>query len=143
MAWILIQAGITSDQETLAIALLHDVLEDSHLLSPRRIEINFGVNVRQGIQDLTINPGEAHEVFVQRWLGENTGWRALLVKLADRLHNLRTLDALSSERRTRKQAETRELYLPALEEVRHRMPTPALKVIAHSLGQEITTLCQM
>jgi len=95
VAWILIQAGITSDQETLAIALLHDVLEDSHLLSPRRIEINFGVNVRQGIQDLTINPGEAHEVFVQRWLGENTGWRALLVKLADRLHNLRTLDALS------------------------------------------------
>jgi (p)ppGpp synthase/HD superfamily hydrolase len=124
VAWICIdELGIADDWQTIAIALLHDTREDSFLLSRRRVELNFGILVRQCIEDLTKRSGEHHPAYIDRLLQPGVDWRALVVKLADRLHNLRTLNAVTPEKRDRKLAETRELYVARLERFYDLVPT--------------------
>jgi GTP diphosphokinase / guanosine-3',5'-bis(diphosphate) 3'-diphosphatase len=140
VTWILIQAGLGGDWRTLVLALLHDVLEDTHLLSPKRIEINFGVKVRVGVEDISKRPDESHEQYSKRLLNTDVDWRVLLVKLADRVHNLRTLSACTPEQQAKKLAETRELYLPRLEFIEKRVPR-RYRPVAHQLCEEIRTAC--
>jgi (p)ppGpp synthase/HD superfamily hydrolase len=95
----------------IAMALLHDVLEDTYLLRRRRMEINFGREVAVGIQLLSKQGGDTHLEYIDR-LRTYGSWQTKVVKMADRLHNLRTLDACEAAKRVRKRAETREHYLP-------------------------------
>jgi GTP pyrophosphokinase len=112
---------LRADAPTLAAGLLHDVLEDSSGLTKERLEREFGHQVTrlvEGVTKLTlasrgIRPRARQAENLRRMLiamAEDP--RVLLVKLADRLHNMRTLDALPPERRRANAEETLRIYAP-------------------------------
>jgi GTP diphosphokinase / guanosine-3',5'-bis(diphosphate) 3'-diphosphatase len=116
------------DGSMIAMALLHDVLEDTYMLSRRRLEINFGRDVTVGIQLLSKQPGEAHADYVSR-LVKHATWQTKVVKLSDRLHNLRTLGAVAVDKQVRKRAETREYYLPMAASLPPLVPKEHLEAV--------------
>lgn len=115
--WIIAYELGLVDWKTLVMALLHDVQEDTFLLSDYRIEVNFGREVAEGVRLLTKDSSE----YLER-LRRFATWRVLLVKVADRLHNVRTLGACTPEKITRKVAETQEHYLPLADLLIERAP---------------------
>ena len=114
-----ILAQLRLDSETIIAALLHDVIEDTPTLRVN-LEDHFGIQVAaivDGVTKLT-RLGEAGRSeaqaasFRKMMLAMVDDIRVILVKLADRLHNMRTLDALEDERRQRIARETLEIYAP-------------------------------
>jgi guanosine-3',5'-bis(diphosphate) 3'-pyrophosphohydrolase len=116
-------AGILADQkmdaETIMAALLHDVIEDTPV-TKKELADAFGHQVADlvdGVSKLTQIEfvSRAHmqaENFRKMVLAMSKDIRVILVKLADRLHNMRTLGALTSEKRHRIGLETLEIYAP-------------------------------
>ena len=107
------------DSTSIAAALLHDVVEDSEV-SVEDIGAEFGPEVAGLVDGLT---KIAHLTFRSRAEEQAENYRKLLlsiakdarviiIKLADRLHNMRTLEHLSPERRERIATETGEIYAP-------------------------------
>jgi GTP pyrophosphokinase len=99
--------------------LLHDVLEDT-LISPEELKEQFGEEIYQ-IVDGVSKISQVHFTSQQQKQAENfrkmllamvSDIRILFVKLADRLHNMRTLQFLPPERRERISRETLEIYAP-------------------------------
>lgn len=113
-AWIYIDEFGGRDPETIIDILLHDMSEDAYLLSGYRISLNFGENVALDVRALTKLPKgkESTEEYLARIIAR--GARAILTKLVDRLHNLRTLDGCTVEKRARQIAETRNFHLKLL-----------------------------
>jgi (p)ppGpp synthase/HD superfamily hydrolase len=134
VAWIVgSELEIADDWQIIVIALLHDAKEDTFLLSDRRIEINFGPTVRQAVDDLSKRAGEDHHAYLARMAEPHVDWRTIIVKLADRLQNLRSLDSCAPDKQARKRAETRELYLPFIE--RYMADAPAARPHADALSR--------
>lgn len=114
-----ILAGWNMDGQTLVAALLHDVLEDTGV-SREQIAANFGPAVAALVDGVTKLDqlefeSKAHaqaENFRKMLLAMAQDVRVILIKLADRLHNMRTLDAMQPEARTRIAQETLEIYAP-------------------------------
>ena len=108
------------DARTIAAALLHDVVEDT-AATAEDIRENFGPDVARivdgvskidRLENIDRESREA-ENFRKLLLAAAEDWRVVFIKLADRLHNMRTLAALSGpERRRRVSAETQEIYAP-------------------------------
>ena len=114
----IVARDIGLDDTSVAAALLHDVVEDTEL-SLDLIREEFGDTMENIIDGLTKISG----VFDSRELGqaENvrklmlsmaTDLRVILVKFADRLHNMRTLEALPKKKRLKKASETLDLFAP-------------------------------
>lgn len=113
-----ILAEMKLDTETLAACLLHDVPEDTeftiedlgNLFSP---EIVFLVS---GVTKLSIIKYRENDIYaknIQRLIiAMNQDLRVILIKLADRIHNLTTLDALKPEKAKRIALESLEIYVP-------------------------------
>ena len=107
------------DSVTIAAALLHDTVEDSDV-SIEDIREQFGHEIGDIVDGLTkISSLSFHssteqqaENYRKLLLSIAKDARVIIVKLADRLHNMRTLDPLPPERRERIARETRELYAP-------------------------------
>jgi GTP diphosphokinase / guanosine-3',5'-bis(diphosphate) 3'-diphosphatase len=112
------------DAETIAAALLHDVPEDCGV-SLEEIEANFGSQVAKLVDGVTklnkltsrTRTGEAKskaqaENLRKMLLATAEDVRVVLIKLADRLHNMRTLGALPAEKRHAIAQETLEIYAP-------------------------------
>ncbi|HRD78759.1 MAG TPA: HD domain-containing protein, partial [Hyphomicrobiaceae bacterium] len=107
------------DDATIATALLHDVIEDT---ATTRDEIDslFGSEIGALVEgltkikrlDLVTQKAEQAENFRKLLVAISTDIRVLLVKLADRLHNMRTLEHNSPESRKRNAEETLEIYAP-------------------------------
>ena len=114
-----ILAELKMDPVTITAGLLHDVLEDT-LMSPKTLESQFGTEVYQIVQGVTkisqIFFSSTHqkqaENFRKMLLAMSGDIRVVFVKLADRLHNMRTLQYLSPERRERISRETMDIYAP-------------------------------
>lgn len=114
-----ILAGWHMDGQTLAAALLHDVLEDTGV-SREQIAADFGPAVAALVDGVTKLDqlkfeSRAHaqaENFRKMLLAMAKDVRVILIKLADRLHNMRTLDAMKPKARTRIAQETLEIYAP-------------------------------
>lgn len=113
------------DQETIITALLHDTVEDT-LATVEEVERLFGPDVARlvdGVTKLskieTMSDNErAAENLRKFLLAMSEDLRVLLVKLADRLHNMRTLHFIKSEDKRRRIArETMEIYAPLAERV--------------------------
>ena len=112
-------AGWRLDADVLMAALLHDVLEDTGVT---KLELNerFGPSVAEMVDGLSKldkiefgNREQAQaESFRKMLLAMARDVRVILVKLADRLHNMRTLDAVSRHRQLRIAGETAEIYAP-------------------------------
>jgi guanosine-3',5'-bis(diphosphate) 3'-pyrophosphohydrolase len=120
----MILAEFHLDAETLAAALLHDVPEDCGV-SLGEIEANFGLQVVKlvdGVTKLNKLTSRARtretksnvqaENLRKMLLATAEDLRVVLIKLADRLHNMRTLGALPAERRRAIAQETLEIYAP-------------------------------
>ena len=113
------------DQETIVTALLHDTVEDT-LATIEEVEEFFGPNVARLVDGVTklskiemLTENErAAENLRKFFLAMSEDLRVLLVKLADRLHNMRTLHFIRSEEKRRRIArETMEIYAPLAERV--------------------------
>ncbi|MEO1766341.1 RelA/SpoT family protein [Thiobacter aerophilum] len=107
------------DAQALCAALLHDVVEDTDV-SKEDIAAQFGKSVAELVDgvsklDKIEFQTEAHqqaENFRKMLLAMARDVRVILIKLADRLHNMRTLDAMSPDKRKRIARETLEIYAP-------------------------------
>lgn len=120
-----ILADMRLDLATLVTAILHDTVEDTDA-TLEDIEKNFGADVAQlvdgvsklsKIESKTVE-GKQAENFRKLVLAMSEDIRVLLVKLADRLHNMRTLHHVPKiEKRQRIAAETLEIYAPLAERV--------------------------
>jgi guanosine-3',5'-bis(diphosphate) 3'-pyrophosphohydrolase len=113
------------DEATIVTALLHDTVEDT-LATIEEIEENFGPEIARlvdGVTKLskieTLSENErAAENLRKFFLAMSEDLRVLLVKLADRLHNMRTLHFIkSAEKRRRIARETMDIYAPLAERV--------------------------
>src|SRR5512145_215230 len=112
-------ADMKLDVVAIAAGLLHDIVEDTQTPIERIAEL-FGADVAHIVEGVTklgaikfssIEERQA-ENFRKMLLAMVDDIRVILVKLADRLHNMRTLHHLSEERRTKIAQETRDIYAP-------------------------------
>jgi len=107
------------DSTTIAAALLHDVVEDSDV-SLDQIRREFGSEVADLVDGLTKLSGltfrSAEEAAAENYrkllLSIAKDARVIIIKLADRLHNMRTLEHLTEDKRRRIALETQEIYAP-------------------------------
>lgn len=122
--------------ELIVTALLHDIVEDSFVLSEKRIALNFGRDVALWVKYLTKEEG----VDYHSRLRECQIWQVLALKLCDRLHNLREIDNCIPEKQLRKLAETREAYIPLAEKLIGMLPED-MKHTGEYLKEKITDIC--
>ena len=112
-------AGWKLDTESLMAALLHDVMEDTGASKQALIE-RFGPQVADLVDGLSkldriqfeSKEQQQAESFRKMLLAMARDVRVILIKLADRLHNMRTLDAVDPVKRRRIAAETLDIYAP-------------------------------
>lgn len=114
---------------TIVAALLHDTVEDTHI-TLNDIEEQFGLKVRSIIDGLTKIPTVFDESsslqaenFRKLVLTISDDLRVAFIKMADRLHNMRTLDSMRSDKRLKICSETEFLYAP----LAHRLGFNAIK----------------
>jgi guanosine-3',5'-bis(diphosphate) 3'-pyrophosphohydrolase len=117
VAQVLAELGL--DPETLVAAILHDTIEDTPL-TRADVAAQFGETVAELVDGVTKlekvrfadKQEAAAESFRKMLLAMSRDLRVILIKLADRLHNMRTLGAQSAEARRRIAIETLEIYAP-------------------------------
>nr|WP_084154674.1 bifunctional (p)ppGpp synthetase/guanosine-3',5'-bis(diphosphate) 3'-pyrophosphohydrolase [Polycyclovorans algicola] len=114
-----ILAEMRMDPTTLMAAILHDVIEDT-TVSKRILQEQFGLDVAElvdGVSKIDKIEGMSRterqaESFRKLLLAMTQDLRVILVKLADRLHNMRTLEGMATEKRRRIARETLDIYAP-------------------------------
>lgn len=107
------------DTAMIAAGFLHDVVEDTEV-TPEEIQENFGEEVRMLVEGVTklskfnfsSKRERQAENFRRMFLAMAQDIRVIVVKLADRLHNMRTLEHLKPEQQQRIALETREIFAP-------------------------------
>src|SRR3984885_813959 len=125
-----ILAGLRLDEPTLAAALLHDTVEDTEI-EIEDIRAEFGEEIAklvEGVTKLTRVQFQSREHaeaenYRKLIVAMAEDVRVILIKLADRLHNLRTIEYMGKQTQVRKARETLEVYAP----LAHRLGIPALK----------------
>jgi GTP diphosphokinase / guanosine-3',5'-bis(diphosphate) 3'-diphosphatase len=123
-------ADMRLDVATLSAALLHDVVEDTKIPTARITE-QFGEEVARLVEgttkisrlDLSAPEARQAESVRKMLLAMVNDVRVVLIKLADRLHNMRTLDYLPAERQQRISRETLGIYAP----IAHRLGMGAMR----------------
>ncbi len=125
------------DTTSVVAALLHDVVEDSDIRT-EDIAREFGPETATIVDGLTkissltfrSNAEQQVENYRKLLLSIARDARVIIIKLADRLHNMRTLDPLPPEKRTRIATETREIYAP----LAHRFGMAGIKAELEDLA---------
>lgn len=134
-----IVAGLGLDTDSVCAALLHDTVEDcSDKVELRDIEKNFGKDVAQLVDGLTkivflqVEDKEEQQIENLRkmLLAMHRDVRVIFIKLCDRLHNMRTLDAKPEEKRRLTALETMQVYAP----LAHRLGIQKIKQELENIG---------
>jgi len=123
-------AGMRLDTETLCAALLHDTVEDTSA-SLEDVTQTFGAEIGGLVDGVTKLTGltfqsrdEAQaENYRKMMVAMASDIRVVLIKLADRLHNMRTLEAMPKQKQIEKAKETLDIYAP----IAHRLGIHAIK----------------
>ena len=138
------------DEATIAVALLHDTIEDT---TATRAEIDqlFGADMGRLVEgltklkklDLVSKKAEQAENLRKLLLAISQDVRVLLVKLADRLHNMRTLDHMPEEKRLRIAEETMDIYAPlagrmGMQDMREELEELAFRTINPDAHRAVT-----
>jgi guanosine-3',5'-bis(diphosphate) 3'-pyrophosphohydrolase len=132
-----ILADLRLDAEAVIAAILHDTIEDTPV-QRGDLEVRFGADVADLVEGVTKldkvqfrSAQEANaESFRKMMLAMARDLRVILIKLADRLHNMRTLDSMSDASRRRIARETLEIYAP----IAQRLGMNAFKAELQDLG---------
>ncbi len=132
-----ILADLQLDSVTVASALIHDVVEDT-AVTVEEVEREFGREIAQIVDGLTkighlpLTSTQERQVenYRKLLLSIAKDARVILIKLADRLHNMRTLEFMPDEKRQRISQETRDLYAP----LAHRFGLAAMKAELEDLA---------
>ena len=133
----LILADLKLDYYCIVAAILHDCIEDTSL-TREDVQLQFGEQVAhivEGVSKLTSleftsSSQKQAENFQKLILAMSKDMRVMVIKLADRLHNMRTLDSMSDEKKLQKAKETYELHAPI-----------ARRLGLHSIRVELDDLC--
>ncbi len=128
VAKIIVQLGL--DSEAVAAALLHDVVEDT-AVTIEQVEKDFGPGVallvdgvtKMGRISFSTKEQQQSENLRKMLIAMAQDIRVMIIKLADRLHNMRTIDAMSAQKQRDKSLETLEIYAP----IAHRLGIRAMK----------------
>ena len=126
---------------SIAAALLHDVVEDTPI-TVHDIEKLFNPKVAQLVEGLTkislvqkdLNASIQAENFRKMILTLNDDVRVILIKLADRLHNMQTMDSMREDKQTKIASETLYIYVP----LAHRLGLYNIKTKLEDLGLKYT-----
>jgi GTP pyrophosphokinase len=145
-----ILADMRMDPACVAVGLLHDVLEDT-LTDPERIKEYFGADVLHIVEGVTkiskmpftTSEERQAETYRKMLLAMVDDIRVILVKLADRLHNMRTLRFLPEERRVRIARETMDIYAPlagrlGMSKVKNELEDLAFQYLDPAAYKELT-----
>ncbi|WEX78424.1 bifunctional (p)ppGpp synthetase/guanosine-3',5'-bis(diphosphate) 3'-pyrophosphohydrolase [Sinorhizobium numidicum] len=138
------------DESTIAVALLHDTIEDT-TATRQEIDDLFGEDIGALVEgltkikklDLVTKKAKQAENLRKLLLAISDDVRVLLVKLADRLHNMRTLDHMSAEKRARISEETMDIYAPlagrmGMQDMREELENLAFRYINPEAYETVT-----
>ena len=133
----LILADLKLDYFCIVAAILHDCIEDTSV-TKEDVQAQFGnqvAHIVEGVSKLTSleftsSSQKQAENFQKLILAMSKDMRVMVIKLADRLHNMRTLDSMSDEKKMQKAKETFELHAPI-----------ARRLGLHSIRVELDDLC--
>jgi GTP pyrophosphokinase len=127
----LILADLRLDIATIQAALLHDTIEDCEQVTFEIVQDRFGAEVAGLVDGVTklgriefeTQTQQQSESMRKMLIAMASDIRVILIKLADRLHNMRTLDALSADKQIEKSRETMEIFAP----LAHRLGMSQIK----------------
>jgi GTP pyrophosphokinase len=152
VAQILADYGL--DADTLAAALLHDTVEDTPL-TLEDVERQFGKDVARITDGVTkldritfTTREEAQAATIRKMVvAMAQDVRVLIIKLADRLHNIRTIRSLPEDKQREKATETLEVYAPlahrlGVQEIKHEMENRSFAILYPGRYQEIEELIE-
>ena len=130
------------DAISIAAALIHDVVEDNSNYSIQNIKKVFGKNIAKIVDGLTkisnldkeANTSEQAENYRKMLLTLNEDVRVIIIKIADRLHNMQTLSSMPVEKQIKKASETLYIYAP----LAHRIGLYNIKTELEDLGLKYT-----
>lgn len=133
----LILADMRMDAKGIMAAILHDVIEDTEI-TKEVLSLRFGEEVAELVDGVTklgridsASRAEAQAQNVRKmFLAMVKDLRVIMVKLADRLHNMRTLESMSSQKRRRIASETLDIYAP----IANRLGMHELRLELEDLG---------
>jgi len=133
---------IGSDAISIAAALIHDVVEDNSNYSIQNIKKEFGKNIARIVDGLTkisnlstkADISHQAENYRKMLLTLSEDVRVIIIKIADRLHNMQTLSVMPVEKQIKKASETLYIYAP----LAHRIGLYNIKTELEDLGLKYT-----